>query len=442
MPSMWSGNQRRWSIAATLYHRPHAPLERGRRRRRGDDEDVREDVDPRRLPRLARPRRPAGRRRVPHRPPVPRDRPADARRSAGRASPAPCCAWPGRRPTRSAARTTARPTSRPPSPRCSPRPGHAPDPAGEPSVAEVRETFEQITDSRRRGAQGGAARGAHRPLVAAHRRRDRQGAQRRAPDRPPRRAARGGDREGVRPPARRRQAGGHAHRRHRPDRGPRPGGPARQRRADAVQPAQVHARLARRGRGGDPRPPRARPSGWRTSTTGSAPSSTAPAARSASTRATCTTSAASSRRSSRVRATCPGRGSWTASCSPGRTAWCCRSSSSRRGSAARTRRRRSSRDVPVIYVAWDVLGMDRDADTVVAPLLDRPLTERRAVLETLALPLAEEGGRFALSYLASRRLDRRPRGGVRRGPRPAQRGPDGQGPPERLLARAAAASAG
>ena len=48
VPSMCSGNQRRWSIASTLYHRAHAPLERGRRRRRGDDEDVREDGDPRR----------------------------------------------------------------------------------------------------------------------------------------------------------------------------------------------------------------------------------------------------------------------------------------------------------------------------------------------------------------------------------------------------------
>jgi ATP-dependent DNA ligase len=57
--------------------------------------------------------------------------------------------------------------------------------------------------------------------------------------------------------------------------------------------------------------------------------------------------------------------------------------------------------IPVIYVAWDVLGMDRDADAVVAPLLERPLTERRADLEALRLPLAAEGGRFALSHLVS-----------------------------------------
>ena len=58
-------------------------------------------------------------------------------------------------------------------------------------------------------------------------------------------------------------------------------------------------------------------------------------------------------------------------------------------------------EIPVIYVAWDVLGMDRDQDAVVTPLLERPLTERRAALEALALPMAEEGGRFALSHLAS-----------------------------------------
>jgi DNA ligase 1 len=57
--------------------------------------------------------------------------------------------------------------------------------------------------------------------------------------------------------------------------------------------------------------------------------------------------------------------------------------------------------VPVIYVAWDVLGLDHDADAVVAPLLEAPLTERRRVLEGLGLPLAADGGRFALSYLVS-----------------------------------------
>lgn len=58
-------------------------------------------------------------------------------------------------------------------------------------------------------------------------------------------------------------------------------------------------------------------------------------------------------------------------------------------------------EVPVIYVAWDVLGLDRDTDTVVAPLLEEPLTERRRVLEALGLPLAADGGRFGLSHLVT-----------------------------------------
>ena len=52
-------------------------------------------------------------------------------------------------------------------------------------------------------------------------------------------------------------------------------------------------------------------------------------------------------------------------------------------------------EVPVIYVAFDVLGMDRDQDAVVTPLLEEPLAERRRRLEALDLPLAGDGGRFA-----------------------------------------------
>jgi DNA ligase-1 len=67
-------------------------------------------------------------------------------------------------------------------------------------------------------------------------------------------------------------------------------------------------------------------------------------------------------------------------------------------------------EVPVIYVAFDVLGLrshDRngstppDVDEAVAPMLELPLTERRLALEHLGLPLADEGGAFALSHLAS-----------------------------------------
>jgi DNA ligase-1 len=56
--------------------------------------------------------------------------------------------------------------------------------------------------------------------------------------------------------------------------------------------------------------------------------------------------------------------------------------------------------VPVIFVAWDALALDA-GDGVVRPLLDLPLTQRRARLEALDLPLAADGGRFALSHLTS-----------------------------------------
>ncbi|MFN8631253.1 MAG: ATP-dependent DNA ligase [Chloroflexota bacterium] len=58
-------------------------------------------------------------------------------------------------------------------------------------------------------------------------------------------------------------------------------------------------------------------------------------------------------------------------------------------------------EVPVIFVAWDALALDEDGDGTVRSLRDTPLRERRARLEALGLPLAADGGRFALSYLVS-----------------------------------------
>ncbi|MGH2464238.1 MAG: ATP-dependent DNA ligase [Candidatus Limnocylindrales bacterium] len=62
-------------------------------------------------------------------------------------------------------------------------------------------------------------------------------------------------------------------------------------------------------------------------------------------------------------------------------------------------------DVPVVYVAFDLLALADPAVDGVAPLaealLDRPLSERRRRLEGLELPLADAGGSFALSHLAS-----------------------------------------
>jgi ATP-dependent DNA ligase len=58
-------------------------------------------------------------------------------------------------------------------------------------------------------------------------------------------------------------------------------------------------------------------------------------------------------------------------------------------------------EVPVIFVAFDVLGIGGGGEDAVDPLLRVPLDERRERLTTLELPLADEGGRFALSHLVS-----------------------------------------
>ncbi|HEX5450976.1 MAG TPA: hypothetical protein VFW86_01185, partial [Candidatus Limnocylindrales bacterium] len=82
-------------------------------------------------------------------------------------------------------------------------------------------------------------------------------------------------------------------------------------------------------------------------------------------------------------------------------------------------------EVPVIYVAFDVLGLRRhgpratgaasatdqatggasheadDLDGAVAPMLEEPLADRRRALESLRLPLADDGGAFALSHLGT-----------------------------------------
>ena len=96
----------------------------------------------------------------------------------------------------------------------------------------------------------------------------------------------------------------------------------------------------------------------------------------------------------------------------------------------------------MIYVAWDVLGLDeptgrRRTGAGMAssrPTLELPLTERRRLLEDLGLPLASEGGGFALSHLTRRTSTDALEDGLRGGARPAQRGPHGQGPDLDLLA--------
>ncbi len=61
-------------------------------------------------------------------------------------------------------------------------------------------------------------------------------------------------------------------------------------------------------------------------------------------------------------------------------------------------------DIPVIYVAFDLLalgpGDDPDGDATVEPLLREPLRTRRERLDAIDLPLVDDGGRFIRSHLA------------------------------------------
>ena len=231
--------------------------------------------------------------------------------------------------------------------------------------------------------------------------------------------------------------GRHAGRRHRPARPARPRRPAR------------HARswpCSTRSSSCSPRRPRtptrscaasAPRSGSRTSTTASGRSSTSAGRTSASTRATCTTSAASSPRSSRR----PGRCAWDGILDGEILAWkdglvlpfiALQGRLGRKSPSAAIQA-----DVPVIYVAFDALALGaaaEDGSGPVEPLLREPLRTRRERLDAIDLPSATEGGRFIRSFLAVGRRRGRPRGGLRGGAGPAQRGPDGQGPDQRLLA--------
>jgi DNA ligase 1 len=58
-------------------------------------------------------------------------------------------------------------------------------------------------------------------------------------------------------------------------------------------------------------------------------------------------------------------------------------------------------EVPVIYVAFDLLGLGHGGEMPVDALLREPLEDRRRRLERLGLPLAGAGGAFALSHLVS-----------------------------------------
>jgi DNA ligase 1 len=56
-------------------------------------------------------------------------------------------------------------------------------------------------------------------------------------------------------------------------------------------------------------------------------------------------------------------------------------------------------EIPVIFVAFDVLGVGSPGDDRIEALLREPLDERRRRLDELDLPSADDGGRFARSHL-------------------------------------------
>ncbi len=56
-------------------------------------------------------------------------------------------------------------------------------------------------------------------------------------------------------------------------------------------------------------------------------------------------------------------------------------------------------EIPVIFVAFDVLGIGQPGSETIEALLREPLDERRRRLDALDLPPADEGGGFARSHL-------------------------------------------
>ena len=372
-----------------LHHLRHgipssdASLERARRAPRGDHPDVREDGDPRRLPARPVARRAPDRRRVPDRPAVRRGRPARGRpglvghrhdRHLARRRPA------------GGARRGVRPLVRPrrsPSPTSCATAGHAPPPEASPTLPEVAAAFAAIEQASGAGPQVGDPARAARTVRPADRQVHRQGARRRPADRPARGARRGRHRARLRPAARRRQVGRDAGRGRRAAGGARPRRRPRERVAGALPSAQVHARLAGRGRRGDRRPARARRSGSRTSTTASGPSSTSAAARSASTRATCTTSARATPRSSSAAEPLPWDGILDGEILGWRDGMVLPFIALQARLGRKTPSAAIQAEVPVIFVTFDALAVGPGGDdagrAAPAPAADRaPRAARRA----------------------------------------------------------------
>ena len=267
--------------------------------------------------------------------------------------------------------------------------GHAPPPEVSPTLPEVAAAFAEIEAASGPARKSAILRTLLERVRSADRQVHRQGARRRPADRPSRGTRRGGHRPCLRPHRSMTSSGPAC------SSATSAGSPALARDdaldygvARPLPSAQVHARLAGRGRRRDRRPARPGGLGRGQVRRHPGPAPQARAARCASTRATCTTSAAATRRSSTPRPPL----AWDGILDGEILAW-------RDGTVlpfialqARLGRKAPSAaiqaEVPVIYVAFDVLALGPGGDDPVEPLLRAPLSSAVAArLDALELPV-------------------------------------------------------
>ena len=357
-----------------------------------------------RLPPFPQPRGAADRGRVLHWPPVP------GGATSGRR------VWAGQR---------SRPRSRS-SPTPPPAPSARPTTGTSDLGLAVEDVLEGADRDRRPGARADADRGRRdlrgdRPMPRARRRRRRSfaaapravvAAHRQVPRQGPHAAscASAAARVSSRPRSPRRstvrstsEVGRDAHRRHRADRRARPGRPAGGLRLALFHPLKFMLASPGRGRDGDHDPARPDRLGRGQVRRHPRPARIARATRSASTRRDLHDISdqfpeiVDGGDGSRL-----GRASSTARSSPGATAPSCRSSRSRRGSAARTPSAAIREEIPVIFVAFDVLGLGRAMATAGRAAAARIRSRApRAARRPRPPARPTQGGRFAARHLES-----------------------------------------